>query len=701
MTEIKYTIKAVGDWELEVLGAPYGGPLGGKDSAQEYFDASTDFHLDKFDNPIIAYYHGFTPDGKPQGKPEIIGKAVEIDRRDDGVWYRVVLDKMSEYAKRVWEAAKAGLAKASSGSIEHMVRYEADGKITNWPLVELSLFDTGEGRQPCNSYAVALPVMKAMYEQAGLDWPESPKAEQPQTKAKGEEQSADVEQEADGETETKTIDTQGEITMDEKDLIKLLDDRDAKKAELEAKVQEEQESRQAAIDAAVKAELEKKAAEEQKAAEDAAAMKAQRLPSGKGMPYVTKYHETAKYDHLSAGDVAFMCQLLDAPSNFGHGRSSELAAKALILKLAEDKTETGYTGRSAMKAAGMAFKTDEVMQQDLTSYGDEWVGVAYSTSLWESIRQATFVLSKLPQQEVPQGLESIYLPLESTDPTWYNVPETEDHNATTLFPDATVTSSRIGTGRVQLTLKKMGARVPWSGELEEDSLIPLVSQLRNQLAVSGAEQLEHAIIDGDNATASKTNINNIGDSDTTTTPVYTMFDGFRVSPLVTTAANSRDGGVLTEEDYLETLKLMGAGGLNAFADITKVSFIQDLNTNWKALELAKLVTRDVAGNPTIENGLLSRIWGRDVYTSAQMHRASAARKANTSGKVDQTTTTNNTKGAILAVRWDQWKFGWRRRMTMETTRYPRSDSSEITAFIRCGMIQRDTEAAAITYNITV
>jgi len=77
------------------------------------------------------------------------------------------------------------------------------------------------------------------------------------------------------------------------------------------------------------------------------------------------------------------------------------------------------------------------------------------------------------------------------------------------------------------------------------------------------------------------------------------------------------------------------------------------------------------------------------------------RKANSAGKIDQDTTGNNTTGSILAVRWDQWLLGYRRRMTMETTRIARADTTEIVALMRLGLAQRDTEAAAITYNITV
>jgi hypothetical protein len=379
---------------------------------------------------------------------------------------------------------------------------------------------------------------------------------------------------------------------------------------------------------------------------------------------------------------------------------SEYALKALAIKLGEDKTRVGHMGMKAlMHGSKGAYKADEIMQQDLSSYGDEWVGVAYSQALWEAIRTGTFVAAKLPSIEVPAGHEYITIPLESGDPTYYKVAEAED-TAASGWPNATITSSQMGTGNVSLTLAKMGARVLWSGEMEEDSLIPFIAQLRNQLQVAGQEQFEHAIIDGDTATTASTNINDIAGTGTLSTDVFLLFNGFRKSPLVTTTANARSGGVITPEDYLETVKLMGAAGKNA-ADVSKVGFIVDPNVYWKSLELDEVKTRDVYVAPTIENGMLTGIYGYELYRSYQMHLKSAVRKVNTAGKVDQDTTGNNTTGSILAVRWDQWLLGYRRRMTMETTRIARADTTEIVALMRVGLIQRDTEAAAISYNLTV
>jgi hypothetical protein len=55
----------------------------------------------------------------------------------------------------------------------------------------------------------------------------------------------------------------------------------------------------------------------------------------------------------------------------------------------------------------------------------------------------------------------------------------------------------------------------------------------------------------------------------------------------------------------------------------------------------------------------------------------------------------------VAVRFDQWKQAFKRRMTMETTRIANADSWEIVALARWGLAYRDSEASAITYNVGV
>ena len=145
-------IKAIdGDeWALDVLGVPYGGPNNGRDSDGEYFSTQTKLYLDRYPTVPAVYYHGYDENGQPASEPQIIGKTTGHEVRADGVWFRVVLDQANDYARRVWEAAKQGIARASSGSIAHLRRVAPDGHITHWPVAELSIFDAVGRRQPAN-----------------------------------------------------------------------------------------------------------------------------------------------------------------------------------------------------------------------------------------------------------------------------------------------------------------------------------------------------------------------------------------------------------------------------------------------------------------------------------------------------------------------------------------------------------------------
>jgi hypothetical protein len=146
------------------------------------------------------------------------------------------------------------------------------------------------------------------------------------------------------------------------------------------------------------------------------------------------------------------------------------------------------------------------------------------------------------------------------------------------------------------------------------------------------------------------------------------------------------------------------GGRNAI-NIAAVSFITDVHTGWKSLELAEVQTRDVYSQPTIENGVLTSIYGREVIVSPNMHRpnqdATYGLKAEATGKIDVDTAADNLYGAILAVRWDQWRLGWKRRIRFELDRIPQADATEIVVNMRVGLNYRDAEAAAISVGVSL
>lgn len=154
-------IKTAGEMELDVCYMPYNGQYDGKDSDGEYFTKSTKDYSSKFPKPLALYYHGYKAQGKKQEEPFEIGECGKRWEDVNGRWIRIKLDPSIPEAVKTWNDAKQGKARASSGSIAHLVRRQSDGHITHFPVVEVSVFDTSDGKRPANSYALANPAAKA------------------------------------------------------------------------------------------------------------------------------------------------------------------------------------------------------------------------------------------------------------------------------------------------------------------------------------------------------------------------------------------------------------------------------------------------------------------------------------------------------------------------------------------------------------
>jgi phage head maturation protease len=664
MSEQTTAVKILEQADDTVVVGGYGVIFGGRDLEGETFTPDTDYQLGRV--PVKAVYYDHTKNDAVQ---HVIGQTIEERIDDVGIWVQAQLDRATAYAEEVIKLIEAGALGWSSGSVAHLTR-RSGGVIKSWPVYEYSLTPT-----PAEPRTVGVARLKALVES------------DPALKAMLAEvaQDSDGQEAAAGEDETPTI---------------IEPNEDKKMTEEVKEINNVYQAPPAVTLEEIKA-LVQPLAERLQAIEN----KPQPAPAvaEKSAPNVILDTKHWKYDNVGAGDIAFLIETLASAKRNGRSRRgvSDAAYKALAMRLESEEVRDSaplQVAATAMKMAGV--KANEIAQSTLANYGDEWVGVAYSGQLWEAIRHETFVLNNLPQMEVPAGAESVVIPLEGTDPTWYKVGQSSGISANPGgVVTNTVTASTMGTDNQTMTLAKLGARVLWTGEMEEDSVLPYVPQLQRQLVVSGSEYVEAAVIDGDTATGASTNINAI---DTTPTgyEYFLTVNGFRKSPLITTTANSRDGAALTVEDWLETVKLMGSAGKNAL-DRNKVAFIIDPSTHWKALQLAEFKTQDVFTGATIEGGLLTKVWGYPQYLSAHMCKISGTGLSNAAGAVDADTAGNNTKGQILAVRWDQWLFGWRRRMTIETTRVAAADATEIVALMRFGLTQRDTEASAISFNLTV
>lgn len=162
------------DLTLDVLGAPYG-----MDKQGQEFHAGTDFGP----SPVVPvlYWHGFG-----QNDFEWLGWAYKAQRDERGQWFRVVLDATKDLARRIFNAAKAGKARASSDAMSHLVRPAGilgrPGKVDKWPIGALSLMDDRNFETAVNPRAVAIPAVRAIY-QSALAALEDPTGEADATKA--------------------------------------------------------------------------------------------------------------------------------------------------------------------------------------------------------------------------------------------------------------------------------------------------------------------------------------------------------------------------------------------------------------------------------------------------------------------------------------------------------------------------------------
>lgn len=424
------------------------------------------------------------------------------------------------------------------------------------------------------------------------------------------------------------------------------------------------------------------------------------IPFSRVLPFTGGITEVKdlRYHHLKAQDLVFGAHILNAAQRAGMSLGG---ASDGFLRAAADKTlrAAEYGGYGDGYAVKAAIKADEVFSANLSNNGQNWVGVAYETQLWEAVREAPIYRALIDmgvmEVEIPRGFNSIYIPTEGTDPTFYSLSEQNDLTSDEQLP-ITGKSSNLTATRRQLTPGFIGARVSFSDIMEEDSLIPVLPFLRAKMESRANEIIEYLMINGDTETGS-TNINYDGSAVSGLVdakgrgPVYTALDGFLKLALVTTPTLARDGSTFDETDFLATIKLLPAAQQVA---LERMAFIADPATHLAAMDIDVVKQRDTFHPATVENGRLTRMYGVKLFRSGQMALADA------DGKI--TYNAAGTKGRLLLVRPDQWAIGKKRDMRTEVARDIDAQATVVVTTMRFGLASRAaTGGAAVTYNITV
>jgi HK97 family phage major capsid protein len=333
-----------------------------------------------------------------------------------------------------------------------------------------------------------------------------------------------------------------------------------------------------------------------------------------------------------------------------------------------------------------------------SGFGSQLIGAQYVGDLWEAPRKLGRIFPLIDSFEM--SAPTTYLPVEVDIPEMLFVAENTANNSSEY------TTVKTGSQRVQVDAKKFIIHQMWSGEMEEDSIIPFIPFLRRQAGLSIAHYADSLVLNGDTTNAGTGNIN-LDDADPADTKHYLAFDGIRHAALVDNTGNTTDvAGALTLQHLnglrakmVDTTRLVDWGHPTDSNDLVYVS---DPFTADKVAMFDEYLTVDKYGpQATVHNGEAGRILGHRHISSIAMGLTEA------DGKVS-TTANNNVKGQVAAFNTRGFKVGWRRRVMVETERLPGRDQTRIVYSLRLGFgrftptgAASGIEAAAVAYDITV
>ena len=419
--------------------------------------------------------------------------------------------------------------------------------------------------------------------------------------------------------------------------------------------------------------------------------------------------------NLSASDIEMLYDITTAAKNagMGPGPSSELAnafnavSKATYMdeNLVKAYDRTALDNLFPRVRKGIASKAEldaytKAMDSAESGFGQQLIGAQYAADLWEAARPLSRVFSLVDTFEMTAP--TAYLPVEVDIPEMLFVGESSSATAFTS-PYAT---SKTGSQRVQVDAKKFVIHQVWSGELEEDSIIPFLPFLRRQAALAIAHYSDSLVLNGDTTNAATGNIN-LDDADPADTKHYLAFDGLRKIGLINNTANSLSlGGAVSYASLraqltrmVDTARFVDWGNPIRPEDVV---YFTDVATANLIGQLDEVLTVDKYGpQATILTGELMRIGRNPLISSMAMSLTEADGKVSTTGS-------NNIKGQVVCANMRGLKAGWRRRIKVETERLIGSDQSRIVYSMRMGLGRFSPTGAAsgiefadVLYNISL
>ncbi len=603
-----------------------------RDLQGEWFTPETDLCLDLYPLRPIFYDHG----ADRTIKATMIGVIDTLKADEVGLWCEGQLDRHNRYVRAVQQLVAKGALGWSSGSLPHLVIKSADGEIVRWPVIEGSV--TPVPAEPRHTTVAAIKsAVREAYQALGLDF-------SPLEPSDLQEQGMSEEMQNNLKTVAETVSTLAESV---------------------------------------------KSLHHEIAATRTAPIKRLPVPSSDPAPSRIEVLRATKYSDLSAGDMSFLYEIMAGSVrgwNPGDPFFRELADKSFR---AVNGKELGYDAVKGLVERGYT-KANELDTTTQAGYGQEWAPDSWRSELWMRVRQDNVVAPLFSMIEMPT--QPFELPIETTDPTVYYVPETTDSAQLVYGTGNPITLSKIGSSKIQMNAKKLALRVSWSSELNEDSLIPVIANYRRQSLRAMQNAIDNVLVNGDTATGANANVNLIDGTPSTGTK-YLAFNGLRKYCLVTNTSQAKDGAGTPTLPLLRVARFLLSG---AYAiQPRNCAWIVDDSVYAKLLNLPEFATMDKAGpNATNLTGQVGVIDGVPVFATAELGLTQAT------GKISGTPS-NNIKGQALCVFRPGWMIGYRRQVQATVEYVSFADAYHLIVTARLTLVNFDNQSASILYDLSV
>ena len=332
-----------------------------------------------------------------------------------------------------------------------------------------------------------------------------------------------------------------------------------------------------------------------------------------------------------------------------------------------------------------------------SGYGSQLIGAQYVGDLWTAAERESRIFGLLDTFEMTAP--TAYLPVEVDIPEMLFVSESTANNSSNY------TTVKTGSQRVAVTAYKFVIHQMWSGEMDEDSIIPFIPFLQRQAALATAHYTDSLVLNGDTTNAGTGNIN-LDDADPADTKHYLALDGIRHAALVDNTANATDvAGAITFNHLrdlrslmIDSTRLVDWGHPTNMSDLV---YIADPETADRIATFDEVISHKIQSGAPLLAGQVASILGHPVISSMAMSKTEADGKLSTTGS-------SNVKGQVAAFNRRGFKAGWRRRVKVETERLPATDQTRVVYSLRLGLgrfsptgAASGIEAAAVAYDISL